>query len=198
MRIVRRDEITFLSSRKVASDYDEMMRTIGRRRCMLSTRVVLTQGTFDLIHMGHARYLEAAKGCGDFLVVGVDSDNKTKRRKGPNRPMIPQDERIEMLTHIEHVDLVVLKEDNQEKWSLTKLIRPDILIATETTYTEDEVEQLGEFCGEVVVLERQAETSTSARMRLMQVDGADRLAKIVTPKIRNVIEDSMEELRRGA
>jgi len=179
-------------SGKIATDIDDLMIRIESLRCS-GKRIVLTQGTFDLVHIGHGRYLQRAKEHGDILVVGVDSDEKTRNRKGPTRPMIPQEERIEMLSHIGYVDLVVLKEDGQEKWSLTKLVRPDVLIATETTYTEEEVCQLDEFCGEVVVLKRQAETSTSARMRLMQIDGADRLAKILGPKLTGILKGAIQE-----
>src|SRR5579871_5634371 len=71
-------------------------------------KVVLTQGVYDLIHEGHARYLEAAKSYGDVLLVGVDSDELTKLRKGPNRPIVPQGERVTMLLHLRHVDLVTI------------------------------------------------------------------------------------------
>ncbi|HNV45384.1 MAG TPA: adenylyltransferase/cytidyltransferase family protein, partial [Candidatus Woesebacteria bacterium] len=56
-------------------------------------KVVLTQGSFDLVHIGHARYCEKAKSFGDLLIVGVDSDEKVRARKGKNRPIVPQDER---------------------------------------------------------------------------------------------------------
>lgn len=160
-------------------------------------RIVLTQGTFDLVHIGHGRYLEAAKEHGDILVVGVDSDAKTKKRKGPGRPLIPQDERLEMLTHMMHVDLVILKEDVDERWSLTKLLRPDVLIAVEGTYTPKEIELLHEFCDKVAVLPRQAETSTSAKIRLMQIDGAHKLAKNLAPKIVHLIETTVREMQEG-
>jgi len=155
-------------SGKIATDIDDLMIRIESLRCS-GKRIVLTQGTFDLVHIGHGRYLQRAKEHGDILVVGVDSDEKTRNRKGPTRPMIPQEERIEMLSHIGYVDLVVLKEDGQEKWSLTKLVRPDVLIATETTYTEEEVCQLDEFCGEVVVLKRQAESKPDDSKRVEQI-----------------------------
>ena len=54
-------------------------------------KVVLTQGVYDLLHEGHALYLEVAKSYGDLLIVGVDSDELTRMRKGPNRPIVPQE-----------------------------------------------------------------------------------------------------------
>ncbi len=71
-------------------------------------KIVLTQGVWDLIHEGHALYLEAAKSHGDILIVGVDSDELTKQRKGPNRPIVPQKERISMLIHLRHVDILIV------------------------------------------------------------------------------------------
>src|SRR5581483_4103234 len=73
-------------------------------------KIVLTQGVYDLIHEGHARYLQAAKAHGDVLIVGVDSDELTRLRKGPNRPIVPEQERINMLLHLRHVDIVTVRE----------------------------------------------------------------------------------------
>lgn len=188
---------TLQDMRKFVPNYEELVRRIAELRSEGNT-IVLTQGTFDLVHIGHGRYLMAAKNCGNVLVVGVDSDKKTKKRKGPGRPLVPEAERIEMLIHTDHADLVVLKEDNGERWSLIKLVRPDVLIATETTYTPEQVDQLQEFCGEVVVLRRQAETSTSARIRMMQIEGATSLARRLAPKIERLIQEESEAMKRGA
>src|SRR3990167_5006393 len=68
------------------------------------SKIVLVSGSWDLIHEGHALYLEVAKSYGDILVVGVDSDKKVKRRKGPRRPIVPQQERLRMLSHLRSVD----------------------------------------------------------------------------------------------
>ena len=66
-------------------------------------------GTFDILHEGHSMYLEAARGFGDFLIVGVDSDEKVRRRKGVWRPAVPELERLRMVTHQRGVGLVTLK-----------------------------------------------------------------------------------------
>src|SRR5690348_16107521 len=84
----------------------------------LGLRIVLTQGTYDMVHIGHARYFEEAKKHGDILVVGVDSDEKVRARKGPERPVVPQEERLEMVTHLRPVDIVVLKPLKAPKYSL--------------------------------------------------------------------------------
>lgn len=139
----------------------------------LRQKIVLTSGTFDLLHIGHMRYLEQAASHGDILIVGIDSDEKTRERKGPHRPVVPENERIEMLTHSRYVDLVFVKDKDDERWGLVKLVKPDVLIATAETYTKEDIQGLKEFCGAVVVLEPQATTSTSAKIRRLQI-GATR------------------------
>jgi len=160
----------------------------------LGLRIVLTQGTFDLVHVGHARYLEEAKRHGDLLVVGVDSDEKVRARKGPDRPVVPEAERLEILTHLRPVDLVVLKQLRDPKWSLIKAVRPDVLIATKETYTKKQLVELKKYCGEVIALKPQATTSTSAKIRLMQLKTAKRLERALTPKLIQTIEDVLREV----
>ena len=111
---------------------------------------------------------------GDFLVVGVESDERIKDRKGPSRPIVPQDERIESLTHLRYVDLVTLKNKGDAEWLLIKTVRPDTLVISERTgYDKEKQAKMLEFCGEVVNLKSQAETSTSARLREMQIEVLD-------------------------
>jgi D-glycero-beta-D-manno-heptose 1-phosphate adenylyltransferase len=108
------------------------------RHCKgLGLKIVLTSGSWDMVHIGHARYFMEAKKHGDVLVVGVDSDEKIRDRKGPDRPIVPQNERLEMVTHLRYVDFVTLKEKNAPKWHLIKLVRPDVLILTKETYGKD-------------------------------------------------------------
>lgn len=77
--------------------------------------VVLTNGCFDLLHVGHVRYLEAARALGDVLIVGVNSDASTRKLKGPARPLVPEEERAEVLAALSAVDLVVVfAEDTAE------------------------------------------------------------------------------------
>src|SRR5919206_1620075 len=105
----------------------------------LGQRIVLTSGSFDLIHLGHVKYLARAKELGDVLVVGVDSDAKIRRRKGDDRPLVPQDERLEMLAHQRPVDLLYLKEDDGERWDLIKAVEPDVLVLTaDHSYSDDD------------------------------------------------------------
>jgi len=144
----------------------------------IGAKIVLTSGTFDLFHIGHALYLEKAKTFGDILVVGVDSDEKVRLRKGPGRPLTPEGERCEILAHQREVDIITLKYADVKKWELIEAVRPDVLIATEGNYSREEIFTLkSHLCGDVVELERQAVTSTSARVRKISVEQAVREAE---------------------
>lgn len=153
-------------------------------------KLVLVSGSWDLIHEGHALYLEKAKSYGDILIVGVDSDKKIRKRKGPGRPVVPEDERMRMLTHLRSVDVVILKDVDDPRWSLIKTVQPDILVATKETYHPKQIIELeGKYCGEVLVHERMATTSTSARLRLVQIDLADKLSQKLSQELPRMIDD---------
>ncbi len=128
-------------------------------------KVGLVQGSWDLFHLGHLLYISKARELCDFLVVAMDSDEKIRDRKGSGRPIIPQSERYDFLEHLDKADLVVIKEVNEQKWGLIKSIKPDVLIIIKENYSEEEIIRLGEYCGEVKILPRQAETSTSDLIR---------------------------------
>jgi len=163
----------------------------------LGVKIVLTQGSYDLVHIGHARYLETAKKQGDILIVGVDDDKKIQARKGPERPIVPQDERMEMVLHLRPVDIVVLKKWKDPKWHLIKTVRPDVLVATKDTYSKKEIKQLKKYCGKVVVLERMATTSTSAKIRHQQIKTAKKLERSLTPKLVKAIQEALAGVQQG-
>ena len=157
----------------------------------LGLKIVLAQGSYDLVHIGHARYLETAKKHGNILVVGVDSDEKIRTRKGPERPVVPEGERLEMVSHLRPVDLVYLKKLKDPKWQLIKSICPDVLIATKDTYSKKEIQELKTYCGKVIVLERMATTSTSAKIRHLQIGTAQRLERALTPKLIKTLQEAL-------
>lgn len=161
----------------------------------LGLKIVLTQGTWDMVHVGHARYLESAKQHGDLLIVGVDEDKKVKHRKGPDRPVVPEDERLEMLVHLNSVDLVVLKRLKDPKWSLIKAVEPDVLITIGENYDDKQRRELKKYCKEVIVMPRQATTSTSAKIRLLQINIAEKLGQALTPKLMSTIDEVFREAR---
>ena len=144
-------------------NYETLLPKIEACRA-LGLKIVLTSGSYDLMHVGHQRYISKASEYGDVLVVGVDSDEKIRSKKGPDRPLIGERERAEMITHSRGVGFVTVKRQSPEKWELIKLVRPDVLIATAETYTSAEVEELEAlYCKRVVVLAPQGEMSTTSR-----------------------------------
>ena len=109
-------------------------------------KVILTQGSWDMIHVGHARYLAQAKKHGDVLIVGADSDEKIRHRKGKARPVVPEDERLEMLTYLGSVDYVVLKQLEAPKYSLIKAVKPDVLVVIKQNYSDKQIKEIQKFC----------------------------------------------------
>lgn len=182
------------TEQRIVASLDEMADKAEHLRG-LGYSVVLTSGSFDLIHLGHVKYLERAKECGDFLAVGVDCDAKIRRRKGEDRPMVPEDERLQMLAYQRPVDFVYLKRDEDERWGLIKATRPDVLVLTaDHSYSEEELRELGELCGEIKVIPRQASVTTSERIRQMYMHMGDRLG----PKLAEVLPGLIDSvLRRG-
>ena len=90
-------------------------------------RIVFTNGVYDLLHRGHVEYLEEARALGDRLVVGVNSDASVRRIKGPERPLVPEVERAEILEALACVDLaIVFDEDTPER--LIREVQPDVLV----------------------------------------------------------------------
>ena len=90
-------------------------------------KIVFTNGCFDLLHVGHVRYLAQAKKLGDFLIIGLNSDNSVKELKGEDRPMNSFEDRATLLSAIESVDSVIMFEE-QTPENLIKDIVPDILV----------------------------------------------------------------------
>src|SRR2546427_6202452 len=101
------------------------------------SRIVLANGCFDVLHVGHIRFLEAAKALGDLLIVGVNSDEQTRRLKGEGRPLAPQDQRAQIVSALAAVDFVTIFHEPTVEQLLLAL-RPDIH-AKGTDYTEDTV-----------------------------------------------------------
>ncbi len=105
----------------------EAMREIRTELRARGRTVVLTNGCFDLLHVGHVRYLRAARLQGDCLIVGVNSDESVRRLKGPSRPLLPAAERAELLAALSSVDyVVVFPEDTAEE--LVAALQPDVYV----------------------------------------------------------------------
>lgn len=90
-------------------------------------RVVFTNGCFDLLHPGHIRGFEQARQMGDVLIVGLNSDSSVRQLKGPTRPVIPEQERAEILSALESVDAVVIFNELTPREVISRLL-PDVLV----------------------------------------------------------------------
>lgn len=172
---------------KIVDSYEELEKRVNAVKT-LGSKVVLTSGSWDFKHIGHDRYLRLAREQGDFLVVGIESDERIRAKKGEYKPVVPQEERIESLAHLQYVNTAIIKNANDEKWHLIKTVQPDVLIISERTgYSEEDLSALKEFCGDIVVLESQAETSTSAKLRKIQI--------ALLTKVRGKVELLLKDLQ---
>jgi len=125
-------------------------------------RIVFTNGCFDLLHLGHIRYLEEAKTLGDVLVVGVNSDASVRKLKGTKRPILTVEERTEVLSGLGCVDYVAVF-DELDPLELITSLHPDVLVkggdwTKELTVGKEVVERSG---GEVVIIPFVQGSSTS-------------------------------------
>ena len=113
--------------RSIESKIFSLEELIHVRSKQKGQRVVLTNGCFDLLHRGHVSYLNQARNLGDFLIVGVNSDQSVSKLKGPTRPIQNEDDRLFILAGLECVDAVVLfQEDTPIR--LIKTLLPDVLV----------------------------------------------------------------------
>jgi rfaE bifunctional protein nucleotidyltransferase chain/domain len=110
---------------KIARLADLLPRIEARRR--LGQRIVFTNGVFDLLHVGHVRYLTRARSLGDLLVVGLNSDSSVRGNKAEGRPIVPQEERSEVVAALSAVDFVVIF-DEPTATQLVEQIRPDVYV----------------------------------------------------------------------
>ena len=129
-------------------------------------RITLANGCFDLLHVGHVRYLHAAKQLGGRLVVAINSDDSVRALKGEGRPLMPAEERAEILAALADVDAVVIFRERDVR-ALLREIRPDVQ-AKGTDYTADsvpEADTVREYGGRVAIVGDPKEHSASEIIR---------------------------------
>ena len=156
------------ASDKIVLNYKKLKKLIDAYR-VLGKKIVCTIGSWDMLHIGHVRYLSEAKKQGDLLIVGADSDKAIKiYKKNPLRPVIPEDERMEMLSYQSFIDYVTLVEDVDKsgRWqlSLIKVLKPEVFVVSDKeSYPLEQRKQIRKHCGKIKILGRQAKnTSTTA------------------------------------
>ncbi len=116
-------------------------------------RIVLANGCFDILHVGHVRYLEGARACGDLLVVGINADEQVRVLKGEGRPLVTERERAEIVASLRVVDFVTIFPEPTVE-ALLRAIRPDVH-AKGTDYTEETVPErdvVRSFGGRVMIV----------------------------------------------
>ncbi len=144
------EEVKF--EERLKGSLDELAKTVEHLKG-IGLKIVLTSGSFDLIHLGHVKYLAKAKALGDVLVVGLNSDASVRRLKGPERPLVSQEDRAAVLRALECVDAVIVFGEDTPVDALRGL-RPDVW-AKGGDYSPaelPEVPALAEWGGRVVIL----------------------------------------------
>lgn len=147
---------------------DELRRRVEQWR-QAGERITLANGNFDLLHVGHVRYLHGARALGGRLVVAINSDESVRALKGEGRPIMPENERAEIVAALADVDAVVIFPELDVR-ALIREIRPDVQ-AKGTDYTADSVPErdaVAECGGRVAIVGDPKDHSTSEiiRMRL--------------------------------
>ena len=179
------------------SELADVLADLRSRGCI----IVFTTGVWDLFHIGHGDYIqkgleEATKlySCAEHIVmvVGVDTDALTKARKGPQRPIVPEDERCRVLSHLRSVDIITLQYEFDQ---LFGVVSPHVqIVSTSTKDLPPGMEIARSHCEHLVSLPPQAETSTSARVRRLAFDGKLEALRDVSAKLMAAIEEANREL----
>lgn len=147
---------------------DLMLAERGRLRAA-GKRLVFTNGVFDLLHVGHVRYLRQARALGDALVVAINSDRSVRELKGPERPVFDEGERAEILAALRDVDYVVVFDDISPRGAIRSLL-PDVLVKggdyqLDEIHGREEVEAAG---GKVISLPFVPGASTTSVLEKMK------------------------------
>jgi rfaE bifunctional protein nucleotidyltransferase chain/domain len=142
---------------------------IARRE---GARVVFANGCFDILHVGHVRYLEGARALGDLLVVGINADEQVRALKGAGRPFVAERERAEIIASIRAVDFVTIFPEPTVE-ALLRLLRPDIH-AKGTDYTLETVPErdvVRSYGGRVAIVGDPKDHSSSEMVKKVTGDG---------------------------
>lgn len=139
-------------------------------------KIVFTAGSFDLMHVGQCRYLKEAKKFGDVLVAGVVSDRAISKVKGPNKPILGEKVRAEMLTYLEAVDFVTIIPEPSCQPSLG-LLKPDVYVTVKEDWAADyknskEYKTVTKYGGEVLVVDRQSTSISTSQIMARAIGGS--------------------------
>jgi len=159
--------------KRLVSQSDLM--SLGEQIKAKGKKIVFTAGSWDLIHAGQCRYIEKAKAEGDVLVGGVSSNAAIKQVKGPNKPILDEKIRAEMLTYLRAVDFVTILPEPSCAPSLG-LLRPDIFITVKEDWTDNykqsrEYKTVTSYGGEVQVVDRQSTSLSTTKIVQRAIGG---------------------------
>ena len=148
---------------------------LGEQLREKNKKIVFTAGSWDLIHAGQCRYLEKAREHGDVLVVGVSSNQAIKQVKGPNKPILDEKIRAEMLTYLKSVDFVTILPEPSCQPSLG-LLKPDVFITVREDWTDNykesrEYKTVIKYGGEVIVVDRQSTAISTTQILQRAIGG---------------------------
>jgi D-beta-D-heptose 7-phosphate kinase/D-beta-D-heptose 1-phosphate adenosyltransferase len=182
------------------SDYSELRNVVNTLK-ESGFKIVMTQGVYDLFHIGHGRYLEEARSFGDILVVALDTDEYTHLRKGninERRPIVSFEERKETLTFLRSVDIITrrdIAEHKDDPYAVIRVVEPDVLVLSRSTkdINEADYKALESICGKVEVLEAKAVISTTSRIRELLLDGAVNFATHILDAVHKVVDEYFSE-----
>jgi D-beta-D-heptose 7-phosphate kinase/D-beta-D-heptose 1-phosphate adenosyltransferase len=138
-------------------------------------RVVFTNGCFDLLHAGHVRYLAEARALGDALVVAINSDRSVRELKGKGRPILNEQERVEVLSGLESVDFVIVFDDPTPRELIAAML-PDVLVkggdwTIDTIVGREEVEAAGGRVLSLPYVDGQSTSDIIQRIRRVRQEG---------------------------
>jgi len=133
---------------KTWSEIEEIVKRLRKENPNI--KIVTTNGAFDILHIGHIRSLKEAKSYGDVLIVGLNSDSSIKAYKSPNRPIINQEERAEMLSFLEIVDYVVIFHELDPR-KLLDVIKPDFHVKSKAGYKGIEKDVVEKNGGKIIL-----------------------------------------------
>jgi len=147
--------------RKMLSRY-ELKKEIEKLK-KTGKKIIFTNGCFDILHTGHTRYLREARKLGNILVVGINSDTSVRAIKGPQRPIVPQDERADIMASLESVDFVTLF-DETTPLELIECLKPHIIVKGGDWVEKDIVggEAVRKWGGAVAVIPKIKGASTTS------------------------------------
>lgn len=180
-------------------DHNDAVKLIEELQAM-GCVIGFTTGVWDLFHIGHAQYMAVGKeevakrypGADHvILVVGVDADSLAKGRKGEERPIVPMDERCKIIGHLRAVDVIVAQTEPEQ---LYRSLPYDARVISKSTTDLPNRAEMESYCEHLIELAPQAETSTTARVRKLHLNGAGVLAAKVLEAVQRVVD---EELRGG-